>query len=56
MAKTKTDLESHRQGDADGLGMFRGAFCAFGIEVAIAIIYGVFLFLTHPHTALAFFR
>lgn len=58
MAKIKTDteLDAHRNGDADGFGMFRGAFCAFGVEVALALIYGAFLFLTHPHTALAFFQ
>lgn len=50
MAKTKTDLDhtAHQQGDGDGLGMFRGAFCAFGIEVAVAVVYGLVLLLTHP--------
>ncbi len=45
MAKTKTDLslEGHHQGDADGLGPFRGAFVAFALEVAAAIAYGVVL-------------
>lgn len=54
MAKTKADLslEGHRQGDADGHGLLRGAFVAFSIEVGLALLYGVVLFLTHPHTAM----
>lgn len=27
---------------------FRGAFCAFGIEVIVAILYGLVLLFTHP--------
>lgn len=58
MAKIKNDLDfvAHQEGDADGFGMFRGAFVAFGVEIVLALIYGAILFLTHPHTALAFFR
>lgn len=54
MAKIKNDLDlaAHQQGDADGFGMFRGAFCAFGIEVAVALVYGLILLITHPHTAM----
>lgn len=50
MAKLKSGLDhiAHHEGDADGFGMFRGAFCAFGIEVAVAVIYGLVLLLTHP--------
>jgi len=53
MAKTKNDLDlqAHQQGDADGFGMFRGAFVAFGVEVAVALIYGLILLLTHPATS-----
>lgn len=54
MAKTKSDLsvQAHQQGDADGLGAVRGSFVAFGIEIGLAVAYGVVLFLTHPHTAM----
>lgn len=50
MAKIKNDLDidAHQQGDADGFGLFRGAFVAFGVEVAVAIIYGLLLLLSHP--------
>lgn len=50
MAKIKNDLNlaAHEQGDADGLGPFRGSFVAFGIEVAVALVYGLILLITHP--------
>lgn len=50
MAKIKNDLDiqAHEEGDADGFGMFRGAFVAFGVEVTVAIIYGLLLLLSHP--------
>lgn len=45
MAKTNNDLtlEGHTNGDADGFGPFRGAFIAFGIEIAAAVAYGLLL-------------
>lgn len=45
MAKTKNNhtIQGHVNGDADGLGPFRGAFVAFGLEVAMAVAYGVLL-------------
>lgn len=54
MAKTKSDLgyEGHQRGDADGRGLHRGMSCAFWIEVAAALLYGLLLLVTNPASAL----
>lgn len=46
MAKTKADLgiQGHLNGDADGLGLFRGLKAALVIECVALVAFGAFLY------------
>lgn len=46
MAKQAVDLtiEGHRNGDADGLGPFRGLRWCIAFEVCAAIVFGIVIY------------